>query len=69
MHAFASVGSLGQGKNLAYHCIAPDAINMIVAIKNTIALCSENHTSCGTTEIMDDNAAPAPSATNKVVEN
>ena len=63
IQACANAGSTGHGSLIARHCIKPATINIMAAVKNTGSLCSENHTSCGTFAINDDNAAPAPTAT------
>jgi hypothetical protein len=56
--------SLGQGKDLAFHCRNPDIDNITPANINTPNLCSENQTICGTELTTDAITAPAPKLTN-----
>lgn len=65
MQAAASAGSAGQGSERARHCMNPAMASMTVAATNRLSLCSDSHTSCGTADTSDDNAAPAPSVTSK----
>jgi len=63
MQVAAKEVSIGHGNDRARHCITPEITNIIVAVKNTSVLCSENQTNCGILETSDDKAAPAPIAT------
>jgi hypothetical protein len=56
--------SLGQGKDLAFHCKKPEIDSITPANINTPNLCSENQTICGTELTKDAITAPAPKLTN-----
>jgi hypothetical protein len=56
--------SLGQGKDLAFHCKKPEIDNITPANINTPNLCSENQTICGTELTTEAITAPAPKLTN-----
>ncbi|WP_422689463.1 hypothetical protein [Candidatus Methylopumilus universalis] len=56
--------SLGQGRDLAFHCRNPDIDNIIPANINTPNLYSENQTICGTELTTEAITAPAPKLTN-----
>ena len=63
VQAAASVGSIGQGRLRARHCIAPAMTSMKPATPNTQALCSDSQTICGNIPTKPANAAPAPKET------
>jgi len=49
---------------LARRCIKPDIASIAAANVKSTSLCSENHNNYGMADSNDDNAAPAPNATN-----
>lgn len=63
MQASRKAGLVGQGAKRLRHCSVPLTSSITPAKANNSTLYSLNTTNCGTTEMSDDSAAPAPSAT------